>query len=218
MTIKELTSRSVILMSSDDSEYEFDRSLQSMNKIIKLLKSEDSMYLWEDKIKPLWVPTSKLPYSKKADVSEQREQIRTNIKMMCKQRIVSGVYVDVGLIDADGSPRGELHYPLTERNQSDISELAHLIERGATKVTYRDDSRVTHEIYTSEQFMKLHSAALMYIFRCRLHSDELEALLDSYSDDELDSMKRISWDIEIPQEISKNTEELWSTMYPDVEW
>lgn len=127
---------------------------------------------------------------------------RQEIKSLCHEKITEGFSIDLGLQDESGDPLGELHYSLSELNQQDIRDLATMIAAGATQVTWRDDSRVSHMIYTSEQFMKLYNAVEAYILKCRFRSDALEELLNTYKEGQETEAQSLSWGTEIPKDIS----------------
>lgn len=176
------------------------------------LERFDANQLWEDKIKDVWTDDPLVP-DLTVSVDEIRDRVRNNIKSWCKSAIVSGIDVDCGLTNIDdGTSRGSLHYSLTERKQIDMKDLATMISEGKESVTWRDDSRVAHEVYTATQFMKLYDAATKHILKCRFHSDALESLLDSYSNDDIDKIRSIKWEMDLPESIKNHEELLWTTM------
>ncbi len=165
---------------------------------------------WDD-ILEIWgdTPTVIFPEVPFKQLVEDKQQ---QIKHWCEDKIISGIDIDLGLKDDHDSPLGSLHYSLTERHQMDMRDLASIIQAGATSVTWRDDSRVSHMVYTAEQFMKLYQAATAYIFNCRFRSDGLEELLFSYTENDRNKVKALTWDTELPKEIQDKINSLLGTM------
>lgn len=181
------------------------------NEVFKKVNGKFERASLEEDIFPIWGDSATISIDQ-VPIEEIRSKKQQQIKNICHNKIVAGVDVDIGLQTDDGEPAGELHYSLTERKQTDMHDLAESISKGATQVTWRDESRVTHQIYTADQFMKLYNAANDHILRCRYLSDALEELLFSYSDNEEDKIKALNWDTELPTEIKERMENLISVM------
>lgn len=181
------------------------------NEVFKNVYGKFVRASWEEDIVPIWGETATISIAQ-IPVEEIRSQKQQQIKDTCHTKIVAGIDINLGLQTDEGAPAGELHYSLTERKQTDMHDLAEVISKGATQVTWRDDNRVTHQIYTADQFMKLYSAANAHILKCKYLSDALEELLFSYSDNEVDKIKALNWDTELPAEIKERMETLLSVM------
>ena len=112
---------------------------------------DETSTVFEDVILPVWgdEPTI-VPEPVNIDKLKQSKQ--QQIKQWCHNIIINGIDINLGFKNEDGTDRGSLHYTLTEQKQTDMRDLISLITSGATEVTWRDDSRLTHEIYTAEQF------------------------------------------------------------------
>ena len=182
-----------------------------------ILNANNSYNLWDKYIIPIWGNEPKVETPKiEIDVEALRKNKQLEIKQLCHDKIVEGILIDLGLKDEEGNPLGELHYTLSEKNQADMRDLALMIEQGANIVTWRDDSRVSHMIYTAQQFMTLYNSATQYILKCRFHSDGLEELLFSYSDDQIDLISNINWDTELPDNIKDKMNDLLNVMLNDI--
>ena len=189
----------------------YDNSTAGRNDLITELNNRDSAELWDDRILPIWGPAPTIEWELPIDIV--RENKRKYIKDWCYRIIVSGIDYDCGLKNEDGTARGVLHYSLSTKNQTDMRDLASMISNGRTSVTWRDDSRVSHEIYTAAQFLALYAACTQFILKCRFKSDALETMLDSYTTSE--AIDALTWDTEIPAEVQAHIDELWATMYPN---
>lgn len=214
LRIEELTKDGVLLVDRENDNWTcgYCNSTFGRERLMEDLERLDSMKLWDEKIHEQWGDSITI-FDIHDDPEQVRAIVRSTIKSLCNQAIVKGVDVDCGLTNPDGSARGALHYSLSERHQTDMRDLATMLATGLTSVTWRDDSRVSHEVYTAEQFMTLYQTCSRYILRCRFHSDALETILDSCTD--INTMLSINWDTEIPAEIQAHIDELWSTMYPN---
>lgn len=179
-----------------------------------ILNKNECSDLWETDILPVWGenPTVDIVFEKPVDISILRKNKQIEIKNLCHDNIVKGIDIDLGLTDEKGNLLGSLHYTLSEKNQTDMRDLVGMIQSGMTEVTWRDDSRVTHMVYTAEQFMNLYQASSAYILQCRFRSDGLEALLFSYTDEEVDKIKALNWDTELPKDIEDNMNNLLGIM------
>lgn len=174
--------------------------------------------LWDEVILPEWgdAPTVLDPQpTQTISIDKIRSDKQQQIKAICRSKIIEGIDADLGLCDSTGQPLGTLHYTLSEKNQTDMRDLVGMISSGATEVTWRDDSRVSHMIYTAAQFLVLYKLSSEHILRCRFKSDALEELLKSYSDDQVDEIGAISWDSEIPEAIEDRMNELLQVMLND---
>lgn len=198
----------VVRFTHFDDEYTFLNEPSHRDKLITLLKNLEAEDIFYDQIAPIWDTKS---VSTEISVSALREDKRSYIKQRCHELIVQGIDCNVGLVDSEGHSRGTLHYSLTERHQSDMRDLINMIHSGQTQVTWRDDSRVSHEIYSADQFRYLYATACDFILSCRFRSDALELLLDSYGDDR-DKISELNWDTEIPKEINDQIADLLSVM------
>ena len=209
-------SESLVIFSDEETGYtaSFSNSAAERKLVQKLLSDNDLSHLWEAVILPEWRDSPITPSIQPivSTLSEMRINKQADIKQWCNQHIVNGISIDLGLVDGAGDPLGPLHYSLTERHQTDMRDLALMIANGATQVTWRDDSRVSHMIYTAEQFMTLYQAMSTYILQCRFRSDGLEELLFSYTDDQVDLITSLNWDTELPAEIQVKSDELLATM------
>ena len=184
-------------------------------KIIQEKLSSTS--LWNDEVLPYWGDSPKLNNDSSIDINNLIKIKQSQIKQSCHDEIVKGISIDLGLNDDQGNPLGELHYTLSEKNQTDMRDLASMISQGATQVTWRDDSRVSHMVYSAEQFMNLYNAVSQYILKCRFHSDALEELLFSYNNDQIDLISSINWNTEIPSEIQSKIDYLLNIMLSDID-
>lgn len=174
--------------------------------------------MWQSEIIPVWgdTPTVSDPSETPTiPVSKIRSDKQQQIKTLCHNKIVEGIDADVGLTDDEGNPLGTLHYTLSEKNQTDMRDLVSMIAQGATEVTWRDDSRVSHMVYTAQQFLTLYKLSSQHILRCRFKSDALEELVRLYSDDEADKIGSVDWDSEIPPEIEDKMNTLLDIMLKD---
>ena len=182
-----------------------------------ILESNESLDLWESDILPVWTntPTVELPEPPLVDLDILKSTKQQEIKQMCHDKIVEGISIDLGLTDEEGNPLGTLHYTLSEKSQTDMRDLINIIATGATQVTWRDDSRVSHMIYTAQQFMMLYQASMNFILECRFHSDGLEELLFSYGEDDRALIEAITWDTELPEDIQSRMDSLLSIMIND---
>lgn len=174
--------------------------------------------VWQAEVLPVWgdVPTVLDPQpAPSISIDKIRSDKQQQIKAICRSKIVEGIDADLGLCDSAGQPLGTLHYTLSEKNQTDMRDLVSMINSGATEVTWRDDSRVSHMIYTAAQFLVLYKLSSEHILRCRFRSDALEELLKSYSDEQIDEIGAISWDSEIPEAIEDKMNELLNIMLND---
>lgn len=213
LNIGYLSEQVVVLL--DDAGYtsSFSNSITERTLVQNKLNEAGCFDLWDTDILPVWTDTPLVSeVNLPVNISSLRLSKQSEIKKMCHDVIVSGISIDLGLKDADDNPLGELHYTLSEKNQIDMRDLASMITQGAKQVTWRDDSRVSHMIYTAEQFITLYNAASEYILRCRFHSDGLEELLFSYTDDQLDLILSINWDTELPTHIQTKMDNLLSVM------
>lgn len=179
------------------------------------IDEENTIYVWVpltwDAIIALWgeEPTIKKKIKTFEDIVNQKQ---LQIKDWCNIKIVNGIDIDLGLKGEDDKPLGTLHYSLSERKQTDMRDLMSMIAAGAPVVTWRDDSRVSHMVYTAEQFTALYRAATEFIFRCRFHSDGLEELLFSYTEDQVEDVEAIEWNTELPKEIQDKIDSMLETM------
>lgn len=190
-------SRSLFMNSSDDRE-----------KIQLWLKNIDkTSTVFEDNILPVWGDKPTI-IPEPVDIDKLKQSKQQQIKQWCHNIITNGIDIDLGFKNEDGTDRGSLHYALTEQKQTDMRDLMSLIASGATEVTWRDDSRLTHEVYTAEQFITLYQACTQFIFQCRFKSDGLEELLFTYDNEE--DINNLNWDTELPEEIQNNINELLS--------
>lgn len=210
LSIAELSKYTVTLVSDTGAKHTFYNFSTNNNLLRQILAKHDCLELFDNEIKPIW----DVKMQNDRIIKTKRERKRTYIKEYCHNLIVSGIDADVGLLNDDGSPRGILHYSLTERKQEDMKDLMVMIRLGQEVVTWRDDSRVSHERYTAEQFEKLYTAAANFIFSCRFRSDALEVLLDSYGDD-TDKIDSLTWETEIPSDIQSDMDSLLSLMVSD---
>lgn len=213
LNIGYLSEQVVVLL--DDAGYtsSFSNSITERTLVQNKLNEAGCFDLWDTDILPVWTDTPLVSeVNLPVNISSLRLSKQSEIKKMCHDVIVSGISIDLGLKDADDNPLGELHYTLSEKNQIDMRDLASMITQGVKQVTWRDDSRVSHMIYTAEQFITLYNAASEYILRCRFHSDGLEELLFSYTDDQLDLILSINWDTELPTHIQTKMDNLLSVM------
>lgn len=213
LNIGYLSEQVVVLL--DDAGYtsSFSNSITERTLVQNKLNEAGCFDLWDTDILPVWTDTPLVSeVNLPVNISSLRLSKQSEIKKMCHDVIVAGISIDLGLKDADDNPLGELHYTLSEKNQTDMRDLASMITQGAKQVTWRDDSRVSHMIYTAEQFITLYNAASEYILRCRFHSDGLEELLFSYTDDQLDLILSINWDTELPTHIQTKMDNLLSVM------
>lgn len=214
LRIIELSNKHALLIDAENNNWtcSYCNSKVGRSQLLSDLERLDAMNLWDDYIHKQWGDDIIIndPYD---DIEYLRSVIRSSIKSSCRRMIIAGIDVDCGLTDENGAARGPLHYSLSERHQTDMRDLAALIASGLTSVTWRDDSRVSHEIYTAEQFMTLYNACMKHVLHCRFHSDALETMLDSCTT--VHSMLSITWDTHIPEEIQLHMEALWATMYPN---
>lgn len=168
---------------------------------------DETSTVFEDVILPVWGDEPTI-VPEPVDIDKLKLSKQQQIKQWCHNIITNGIDIDLGLKNEDGTNRGTLHYTLTEQKQTDMRDLMSLIAAGATEVTWRDDSRLTHEIYTAEQFTTLYQACTQFIFQCRFKSDGLEELLFTYDNEE--DINNLNWDTELPEEIQNNINELLS--------
>lgn len=211
LTIVNIDENSVLL-SDEDTGFRSRYINNESGRMIVQFLTRNNQELW-DVILAHWAtePTTG-PNINEPTFDELRLQKQQIIKKWCYNKIIEGISIDLGLVDDSGNPLGELHYTLTERQQSDMRDLALMITKGATQVTWRDDSRVSHMIYTAEQFMNLYQAATIFILQCRFRSDALETLLFSYSDDRIDLVTALTWDTELPETIQNQMNKLLEIM------
>lgn len=215
LSILKITPYVVTLSYGDSFRVTYSNSNAERNALISMLNDEGQSDLWDDNILPIWgdSPTISYPsYGEEYSIEDIRKNKQIEIKQMCHDKIVEGISIDLGLVDDMGQPMGELHYSLTELNQTDMRDLVSMISQGATQVTWRDDSRVSHMIYTSEQFLSLYKASTEYILRCRFHSDGLEELLYRYTEDEKELIEALDWDTELPEDIQGQIHDLLNIM------
>lgn len=209
--IDSITEDSLVIL---DEETEFrgcyTNSISERNILQKMLTSTD---LWSTTILPVWGDSPTIIHPEPTiDIATIRSNKQILIKQWCHDKIVEGITIDLGLKDESGNPLGQLHYTLSEKNQTDMRDLVNMIAAGTTQVTWRDDSRVTHMVYTAEQFMALYQAATVFILKCRFHSDGLEALLFRYTDNQIDDIQSITWDTELPEDIQNQMDSLLAVM------
>lgn len=200
---------------SDGAEYRgvYANSESDRELVQALLSKYGCSDLWTSSILPIWEDRAKVvPHEPMLDFNVLRQQKQSEIKQWCYDAITSGISIDLGLTDNNGVALGSLHYSLPERHQTDMRDLANMISAGATHVTWRDDSRVSHMIYTAAQFMQLYKAMSDHILHCRFRSDGLEELLFSYEKSEEHLIRSLSWDTELPTDIQSKVDTLLSTM------
>lgn len=207
--VKEIDEMSACLIDENGLEFYTSNWADCKEELKTIAANWEELYVELEKV---WGPT---PHGDLTvvDLETVRESVRAQIKKACHDKIVEGITVNCGLTNPDGTNRGELHYTLSEKNQQDMRDLATMIAAGSTAVTWRDDSRVAHEIYTAEQFMVLYQAGTQYILSCRFKSDALEVMLNMCTT--VEEMESITWDSEIPPEIQEQMQALWDVMYPE---
>lgn len=210
-SIDEITADDLVLI---DEETEFRGCYANSISERKILQTKlASTDLWNTVILPIWGDTPTVIHQEPTiDIATIRSNKQTLIKQWCHDKIVEGISIDLGLTDENGNPLDELHYTLSEKNQTDMRDLVNMIAAGAARVTWRDDSRVTHMVYTAEQFMALYQAATVFILKCRFHSDGLEALLFRYTDNQIDDIQSLTWDTELPEDIQSQMDSLLAVM------
>lgn len=184
----------------------FINSTSGREMVQKYIKNIDgTSTLFEDEILPIWGDNPTI-ITEEVDIEKIRIQKQAQIKQWCHNTIINGIDIDLGLTNEDGTPRGSLHYTLTEQKQTDMRDLMSIISTGASIVTWKDDSRLTHEIYSAELFTLLYQACTKFIFECRFKSDGLEELLFTY--DNIEDINNLTWDTEIPENIQNKINEL----------
>ena len=166
---------------------------------------DETSTVFEDIILPVWGDNPTI-IPEPVDIDKLKQSKQQQIKNWCHNTIINGIDIDLGFKNEDGTDRGSLHYSLTEQKQTDMRDLMSMIANGSEKVTWRDDSRVTHEIYTADQFTNLYSACTLFILQCRYRSDGLEELLFRYDNE--DDINNLTWDTELPEDIQNNINEL----------
>ena len=168
---------------------------------------DEASTVFEDVILPVWGDNPTI-IPEPVDIDKLKQSKQQQIKNWCHNTIINGIDIDLGFKNEDDTDRGSLHYTLTEQKQTDMRDLMSLIAAGATEVTWRDDSRLTHEIYTAEQFTNLYQACTQFIFQCRFRSDGLEELLFRYDTEE--DINNLNWNTELPEDIQNNINQLLS--------
>lgn len=168
---------------------------------------DETSTVFEDVILPVWGDNPTI-IPEPVDIDKLKQSKQQQIKNWCHNIITKGIDIDLGFKNEDGTDRGSLHYTLTEQKQTDMRDLMSLIATGAKEVTWRDDSRLTHEIYTVEQFTNLYQACTQFIFQCRFRSDGLEELLFRYDTEE--DINNLNWNTELPEDIQNNINQLLS--------
>ncbi|WP_312615194.1 hypothetical protein [Oscillibacter sp.] len=134
-----------------------------------------------------------IPEPQKHTLEEIKAERSTAIKAACAEAITGG-------FDADVLGRGSLHYTLTEIQQRDLQTQYAAVQAGATEALWHDSSRVTHEVYTTTQFMELFQRGYAYIISCKIRSDWLEQLAHDLADaDKLTEAAAVDWDTELPE-------------------
>lgn len=121
------------------------------------------------------------------------------IKQLCQKNIIDGITIDIGKVGKDGIPMGELHYYLDLKKQDYMKILYEAIKNGAQEVIWRDESRVSHEVYTAKEFMILFTACTTHILTCQLRSDSLEEYLKTLTDQQ--EISELNWNTELPESI-----------------
>lgn len=210
-TIVDIDSSSVLL--EDESigfRGRYSNTASDRTAVQSLLTSNQD--IWHQILSKWTIEPTVVPDNDLLEFEQLRLQKQSIIKEWCHQKIVNGISIDLGLTGEDGAPLGELHYSLTEQHQSDMRDLASMISNGATQVTWRDDSRVSHMVYTSTQFMTLYQAASVHILQCRFRSDGLEELLFTYSSDQRELINSLTWETELPVDIEEKMQSLLNTM------
>ena len=107
------------------------------------------------------------------DWSSIQSELISNIKSECESIIIRG-------FDFDTFGTGLLHYTLEKNKQDDMKVIYSNILAGATKVLWHDSSRVTHEVYTAEQFINFYQYAMYFVVQCKIRSDFLEQQIIDY--------------------------------------
>lgn len=211
--ILNINEKIVSLLINNDSSGCYSNTEAERLIVKEILDDNNSSDLWDENILPIWGnnPTIETPI-KEIDIESLRKNKQLEIKQSCHNKITEGISIDLGLTDELGNALGELHYTLSEKNQTDMRDLVNMIAAGTPQVTWRDDSRVTHMVYSAEQFMSLYQAATVFILKCRFHSDGLEALLFRYTDDQIDDIQSITWDTELPGDIQNQMDSLLAVM------
>ncbi|WP_293009541.1 MULTISPECIES: hypothetical protein [unclassified Oscillibacter] len=134
-----------------------------------------------------------VPEAASPTAAEIKAERSTAIKAACAEAITGG-------FDADVLGRGMLHYTLTEIQQRDLQTQYAAVRAGATEALWHDSSRVTHEVYTTTQFMELFQTGYAYIISCKIRSDWLEQLAHDLADaDKLTEAAAVDWDTELPE-------------------
>lgn len=213
LTIEKISDSNLVLVDNDIGYRGVFYNTDIERGIVESKLSDTN--LWNELVLPKWGDTPKINNNLSIDINNLRKIKQTQIKQTCHNKIVEGISIDLGLTDEEDNALGELHYTLSEKNQTDMRDLASMIAQGATQVTWRDDSRVSHMVYTSEQFMNLYTVSMQYILKCRFQSDALEELLFSYTDDQVDLISAINWDTELPDNIKTKMDNLLSVMLTD---
>lgn len=216
LTILKLTETYITLKGENKFVISMSNDTSGRKRLMEVLSDNNSLHLWDSHIHPVWGDSSTVLDSSEIYNSDFNETVRykqAKIKSWCNSQIVKGISIDLGLLDDEGNSLGELHYSLPDRHQIDMRDLATMISQGAQVVTWRDDSRVSHMVYTADQFMSLYNSAMLYILQCRFRSDALEELLFSYTEDQIDLVNELSWDTELPSAIEDKMNDLLSTMY-----
>lgn len=129
-----------------------------------------------------------------------------DIKSACGAAIVQG-------FDANVLGRGNLHYTLTEIQQRDMEVLLQKVKDGAAAVLWHDSSRVTHELYTAEQFIQLFGIGYAHMISCKIQSDWLEQLVrDLCGAGDLTGAAAVKWDTVLPENYQAQCDEQISLM------
>lgn len=154
---------------------------------------------YEDDILPIWGPEPSINPPKLLFEDLVNEKI-SEIKKWCESEIIKGI--DIDFTNSTLETPGIKHYTLTKYHQEDlwIRWLSILNDPELQQISWRDEARVTHELYTVEEFLKLFRAAQEHIFRCKFKSDVLEQKILSYDESQSELVSALTWQTPLSSE------------------
>jgi hypothetical protein len=114
------------------------------------------------------------PSASQPSVEDLRAAKIAELSTACEQTIFAG-------IDATTPSFGTLHYPLTDRDQSDLAFFKLLIAAGGTGWLYNAQGQ-DHEFYTATDLALIANAGLEYVTYNRTYFSELRKWVNRETD------------------------------------
>lgn len=130
------------------------------------------------------------------DVEQVREAVKQEIGLSCSAAIYAGVDV------------GQLHYSLTEHDQTEIMAQYATVKEGAAAVPYHADGELCR-MYPAEEFAALAQVATAHIFYHRTYCNHVNAWI---SRADLDELAGITYGAELPEDLAASMAAIMNTV------